>query len=94
VRVLDASEALCGTRLDLSFSRFKVGPLDEPLLLYTRQVLNWMLQVSNSLRITRLDDELTSVAEEFAAVMRHVGKIVINFDEEMKETVDFQAMRR
>lgn len=40
------------------------------------------------------DDELIGVAEEFAAMVRHVRKVVTNFDEEMMETIDFREMRR
>ena len=47
-----------------------------------------MLRCIEQLEDLHLSDELTSVAEEFAAVVRRVGKVVINFDEEM-ETIEF-----
>jgi hypothetical protein len=40
-----------------------------------------MLQCIEQFEDSSLDDELTSVAEEVAAVMRHARKVVVIFDE-------------
>lgn len=50
-----------------------------------------MLRCIEQLEDLHLYDEPTGVAEESAAVVRHMGKVVINFDE--METIDFQAVR-
>jgi hypothetical protein len=93
-RTLEDGELLCCPRLDLDFSRLTASPLERRLLLQTRQVLNWMLRCVDQVEALSIKKELESVAEQFAGVMKHMGKVVIKFDGVVVETIDPRAMRR
>jgi hypothetical protein len=93
-RTLEDGELLCCPRLDLDFSRLTASPLERRLLLQTRQVFNWMLRCVGQVEVLSVEEELNSVAEQFAGVMRHVGKVVIKFDGVLVETIDPRAMRQ